>query len=224
MGAATDRLNRVALAGFPGRDQRIGAKLYVLAVFRVALARPDNSVSTCFDPVANVALRPAAGGLGLVVLPARGLMASLTKKLTSIDKLPIRAEARKEEGAKAFEQSSKDERAAIVRTFEKLSTKASLEERKKRLGEEAVEMLLEQPELEGSQGSDKDSFVTTESGQTLVSPSPSSTPKPDQPAPDPRAEFDEAAFQRDMEMAMKISAAEQAAYERGKAEAANGQP
>lgn len=103
----------------------------------------NSSSDSIFFKVANVALLPAAGALGLVVQPARGLLASVKGK-TSLNKQRERLEARLQEGREAVSQSSASERTSILAEFDRAD--GMKKERKERLTQSAV-VALAQPEV-----------------------------------------------------------------------------
>ena len=166
-----------------------------------------------------IGLCRSAGGIGLVANPAQGAWKSM-QKTWSGDKQATTLTTRREEGVEAVKKGTAAERNKVLEAFA-VAVK-NKEQRKKALSEAAVEALKE-PELlpdTASRSSTIDSAASTSSPApptpTSLSPRPSSDSTPVQGNGE---EEDEAAFQRDLELAKQISLAEQRGYERGLASA-----
>lgn len=97
---------------------------------------------------------PAAGTLGLVVQPGRGLWASMVQKTGPNHQSSI-IDARKAEGRAALEMSTPEERQKILAAFEE--AKRTREERKARLEKEALQALT-LPEVSGG-GEELEQYV-----------------------------------------------------------------
>lgn len=174
------------------------------------------------SPVANVAILPAAGGLGIVVQPSRGLWAQLSKKW-SPDKQRTTLAARRAEGAEAVRASTAADRKRILVAFD--AANSTKEERKKRLGEEALEALT-QPEISDSGAEINETELEAGNPSSTVQLSvPSTSDRTQMPSPSKQEdgqgrEFattdDE--FEKDLELAKQLSLAEQRGYERGLAQ------
>lgn len=176
-------------------------------------------------------MRPAAGIVGMLAHPLEGAWKSVQKpwaKKQDSQQLATRVEA----GQRALKKSTEQERRAVIETFKRMTTKHATAERRKTLDAEAKDMLqkdksnkLTLADQEGS-GGDASSQMATRTPSPSQSSSTFEEPKPlekrsNPPPLPPRKSFqqneddEDAAFQRDLEMAKQLSLAEQSGYERG---------
>lgn len=179
----------------------------------------------------NATMRPAAGIMGMLAHPIEGAWKSVQKpwaKKQDSQQLATRVEA----GQRAVKESTEQERRAVIETFKRMTTKNATAERRKTLDAEAKDMLQKDKSkkltLADQEGSDGDSTSQatprspspSQSNSTFEEPEPLEKPKGPPPLP-PRKpsqqnqDDEDAAFQRDLEMAKQLSLAEQSGYERG---------
>ncbi|QRW00852.1 glycosyltransferase family 1 protein [Ceratobasidium sp. AG-Ba] len=179
----------------------------------------------------NATMRPAAGIVGMIAHPIEGAWKSVQKpwaKKQESQQLATRVKA----GQLAFEASTDNERKVAIETFKRLTKREATTERRKTMEAEAQEALK----------TDKSKKLTLsgdhEKEESEMSPEDSPPPRHDSPEPagdsavqtkeekgkpplPPRnlsrgpQDDEDAAFQRDLDMAMQLSLAEQRGYERG---------
>lgn len=177
-------------------------------------------------------MKPAAGIVGMIAHPLEGTWKSVQKpwaKKQDSQQLATRVE----HGQLAFEASTDDERQAVVDTFKRLTKAGAAVERKKTMEAEAQEMLKTDASRKltlANEDNDDEKEASQDlpeayrsSSPELVAPTESKDGKSHEPPPLPARrpgppntdEDDEAAFQRDLDLAMQLSLAEQQGYERG---------
>lgn len=155
-------------------------------------------------------MRPAAGIVGVVVHPFQGVWRSLQTNTGRKQEHQIR-DTRISDGREAVRKSTPSQRSEILRKFRE--AEPGTEARQKRYKEDAEKVLREDAEAERKARGDSKEYVdvkdrpSSSSSRTLSS---SSVP----PAPQSDAD-DDAAFERDLELAKQLSLAEQRGYERG---------
>lgn len=180
-----------------------------------------------FYIVVNVTMKPAAGILGAIVHPAQGAWKSAQKQTVARKQEQHQRSTRIEDGKLAVERSTHEERSIILKRFE--ASKAEAPARKKAWKERAETALKEDaPQSETADSasgpsnptSDKSSVSAT-SPRSEVSTTIDTRSNTLPPTPAPPAADDDAAFERDLEMAKQLSLAEQRGYERGMAMRAN---
>ncbi|GLB35572.1 putative glycosyltransferase family 1 protein [Lyophyllum shimeji] len=166
----------------------------------------------------NVTMRPAAGIVGVVVHPLRGAWKSLQTATGQKQEHQIRI-TRISDGREAVRNSTAAQRAEITRKFKE--AQQSTEARRRQYREIAEKVLRE--EVEDSRKADYASqeFTDEKSGGPSRSRSSQSrtASTPGVPGSSTTAngvdEGEDAAFERDMELAKQLSLAEQRGYERG---------
>lgn len=185
-------------------------------------------------------MRPAAGIVGMLAHPFEGAWKSVQKPWAKKQESQQLA-TRVERGQRVLKESTEQERRAVIEKFRRLTTRQATADRKKTLDAEAKDMLqkdkskkLTLADQEGSDDNDtasqtspkspepsmSSSLSPTQSTRTFEEPEPIRKPSgppplpPRQPSKQNDNEDDEA-FQRDLDMAMKLSLAEQSGYERG---------
>jgi sterol 3beta-glucosyltransferase len=154
--------------------------------------------------VINVNMRPAAGALGLVVHPTQGAWKSV-QKMWAKEQGQYQRKMRLSDGLGDVQGSTSLEREAILEKFKtaKMTTKV----RQKKYKDAA------EKEMYGDQGvkTDRDTIdaATPQASAPLTQTSPS----------EQLIEDEDAAFERDLQLAKQLSIAEQRGYERGLARA-----
>jgi sterol 3beta-glucosyltransferase len=157
--------------------------------------------------VVNVTMKPAAGVVGLVAHPAQGAWKSM-QKLWAQEQEQYQRKIRVSDGVRDVNSSTRLDREAILEKFKaaKLTTKDRQTSYKN----------MAEKEMYGDQSQDQtetDMDASHASTSTASMGTIAQTPLPKQ--------GEDAAFQRDLELATQISLAEQRGYERGLAGAAN---
>lgn len=177
----------------------------------------------------NASMRPAAGIMGMISHPIEGAWKSVQKpwaKKQDSQQLATRVKG----GQLSFAASTDGERRAVIEAFKHLAKKDATTERRKTIEAEAREALetdkSKKLTLSGdTQREDTEAPYNDSLPPRHASPEPLGEPpvqenkewsKPPLP---PRAsardtQDEEAAFQRDLDMAMQLSLAEQRGYER----------
>lgn len=151
-------------------------------------------------------MRPAAGALGLVVHPTQGAWKSM-QKMWAKEQEQYQRKTRLSDGAVEVHSSTNLEREEILENFKtvKLTTKT----RQKKYKDVA------EKEMFGNQHNDLETDRYTETDTAQVSSSALSG-RIARTSPSPRlVENDDAAFERDLDLAKQLSIAEQRGYERG---------
>ncbi|KZV64473.1 glycosyltransferase family 1 protein [Peniophora sp. CONT] len=146
----------------------------------------------------NATMRPAAGIVGLVASPLRGAWQSAASLGGTRQAPHLRtiAETRMEEGVRAVQQSSPSERKDVLRQWNEL--KKTVQERKKRLQEDAVKVLEEEKQDgEAELGQAADAFDTNGGDWVDVPKSTPSTPA--------NADASGSSFEKDMRLALERS-------------------
>ncbi|CAE6434488.1 unnamed protein product [Rhizoctonia solani] len=179
----------------------------------------------------NATMKPAAGIMGMISNPIEGAWRSVQKpwaKKQDLQQLAVRVER----GQRAYEASTEEERREVIDAFKRLTKRNVTLDRKKTMEAEAKEML----QTDGSRkltlsddqgGSDEETSPLDDSRPVLHpvrSTSPDhfvhsegekAPPPPPKRPPQQNSEDEEAAFQRDLDLALRLSLAEQQGYERG---------
>ncbi|KAJ7272823.1 UDP-Glycosyltransferase/glycogen phosphorylase [Mycena rebaudengoi] len=164
---------------------------------------------------ANATIRPAGGIVGFVAHPLRGLWKSVQSPMAQKQEQQQRG-VRISDGVEAVRESTQAQRTDIVQKFRQM--KEGTKERQKKYKDMAEKEMYHQDE------------GAAESGEsaTISGPSASAPPTPQQStsAPTPAVphqteEEEDAAFERNLEMAKQLSLAEQRGYERGLAQMNN---
>ncbi|KAJ6546815.1 glycosyltransferase family 1 protein [Mycena capillaripes] len=156
---------------------------------------------------ANATIRPAGGIVGLIAHPVHGLWKSVQSPMAQKQEQQQR-EVRISDGVEAVRKSTPTQRSEMVQKFKQL--KAGTKERQQKYKEIAeAEMYEEQGSRE--EGTSAPTSPQTPSDSTQQ---PTSTPPTRQQTEDE----EDAAFERDLEMAKQLSLAEQKGYERALAQ------
>ncbi|KII89415.1 glycosyltransferase family 1 protein [Plicaturopsis crispa FD-325 SS-3] len=165
----------------------------------------------------NATMRPAAGIVGVVASPLAGAWKATQKTWARAQEQTQRT-TRISDGIAAVKGSSQAERNAVLSGFKK--AKETTRQRQKACRDKAQEVMY------GDEASKSKApaptVASSSSSSTKYSPSHSSIAKspPSEPSKSPPEEGeDDAAFERDLEMAKQLSLAEQRGYERGRAHA-----
>jgi sterol 3beta-glucosyltransferase len=180
-------------------------------------------------------MKPAAGIVGMIAHPLEGAWKSVQKPWAKKQE-PQQLATRVQHGQQAFEASTNEERQVVIDTFKRLTKRSTTIDRQKMVEAEAQEMLKtdksrkltlvdqdsgderEAPLRPGFPGVNRSgSPDLIESAEDKKSNKP--PPLPPRRSPEPNVDDDEAAFQRDLELAKQLSLAEQQGYERGLKEA-----
>ncbi|VDB99463.1 unnamed protein product [Peniophora sp. CBMAI 1063] len=144
----------------------------------------------------NATMRPAAGIVGLVASPLRGAWQSAASMggTRQAPHLRVISDTRKEEGVQAVSQSTPKERKDVLRRWHEL--KKTVEERKKRLQEDAVKVLEEEKE-DGE----------AEFGQAAAAfdPKYADSPDGDESSAATVQDEDGSSFEKDMRLALERS-------------------
>lgn len=159
--------------------------------------------------VVNVTVRPAAGVVGVVAHPVQGAWKSM-QKLWAKEQEQYQRKTRVFDGVKDVNSSTRLDQEAILENFK--AAKLTTQDR------QASYKNMAEIEMYGDQSQDR-----TETGMDASHASTSATSMGTAPTPLPKQPIDdeEAAFQRDLDLATQISLAEQRGYERGLAGATN---
>ncbi|KAJ7118977.1 glycosyltransferase family 1 protein [Mycena epipterygia] len=154
---------------------------------------------------ANATIRPAGGIVGLIAHPVHGLWKSAQSPMAKKQEQRQR-EVRIGDGVEAVQKSTQTQRSEMVQKFKQL--KAGTKERQKKYKDIAEAEMYEEQTSSG----DGDSVPNSPQG-TSVQQSP-----PTPPARQQTEDEEDAAFERELEMAKQLSLAEQRGYERGLAQ------
>ncbi|KAB5595196.1 Sterol 3-beta-glucosyltransferase UGT80A2 [Ceratobasidium theobromae] len=172
---------------------------------------------------ANATVKPAAGIMGMIAHPLDGLWKTAQKPWAKKQE-PQQLATRIERGRLAFEASTTEERQVVIDTFKRLTKRAATMERKKTMEAEAQELLKadKSRKLTLEDKDSDDEKVSPEFSEPEVhrssSPDPvapaeqkSNEPPSLPPRRSPQLDIDqeEAAFQRDLELAKQLSLVEQ---------------
>ncbi|CUA72150.1 Sterol 3-beta-glucosyltransferase UGT80A2 [Rhizoctonia solani] len=181
----------------------------------------------------NATMKPAAGIVGMISNPIDGAWKSIQKpwaKKQDSRQLAVRVER----GRRAYEASTEEERQGVINAFKRLTKRNATLDRKKTMEAEAKEMLQTDASrkltLSDDQGG-SDEEAGPSNPRPMVHPVRSASPdhfahSEDEKAPRPpplppkgppqhNTEDEEAAFQHDLDLAIRLSLAEQQGYERG---------
>ncbi|CAE6514541.1 unnamed protein product [Rhizoctonia solani] len=181
----------------------------------------------------NATMKPAAGIVGMISNPIDGAWKSIQKpwaKNQDSRQLAVRVER----GQRAYEASTEGERQGVIDAFKRLTKRNATLDRKKTMEAEAKEMLQTDASrkltLSDDQGG-SDEEAGPSNPRPMVHPVRSASPdhfarSEDEKAPRPpplppkgppqhNTEDEEAAFQHDLDLAIRLSLAEQQGYERG---------
>lgn len=155
-------------------------------------------------------MRPAAGAVGLVAHPAQGAWKSM-QKLWAKEQEQYQRKTRISDGAKDVNASTRLDREAILEMFKaaKLTTK-DRQMNYKNMAEK--EMYGDQSRNQTETDMDVPHASTSAASMRAATQTPLTLQS---------INGEDAAFQRDLELATQISLAEQRGYERGLAGAAN---
>ncbi|CAE6434741.1 unnamed protein product [Rhizoctonia solani] len=182
----------------------------------------------------NATMKPAAGIVGMISNPIEGAWKSVQKpwaKKQDSRQLAVRVQR----GQRAYEASTEEERRDVIEAFKRLTKRNVTLDRKKTMEAEAKEMLKTDASRkltlsDDRSGSDEEAGPSDGSRPLLHhvrSTSPdhfahsedekASRPPPTLPKrpPQQNTEDEEAAFQHDLDLAIRMSLAEQQGYERG---------
>ena len=153
--------------------------------------------------VINATMRPAAGIVGAIAHPIQGAYRSVQGTLTKEQDQP-HYRIRVEEGEQAVELSTDSEKAEIVQKFKEAMRGENVKERKKKLTQTAELVTCGTDVLDMEEGPRKE-----ESGPSKILPSTPDQVRPDtKELSDPEAS-DERLFERDLELAKRLSLYEQ---------------
>ncbi|KAG8726116.1 hypothetical protein FRC12_023692 [Ceratobasidium sp. 428] len=180
----------------------------------------------------NASMRPAAGIVGMIARPIEGAWKSVQSpwaKKQDSQQLATRVER----GQIALGAGTHEERQAVIDTFKRLAGKSAIVERRKTMEAEAREELKTDKSKKLTLSDEKQNDEV-EASSHVSTPPRRSSPEPVDPAPvpeskqsnkppplpprsphQPNQDDEDAAFQRDLDMAMQLSLAEQQGYERG---------
>ncbi|KAG8695793.1 hypothetical protein FRC09_008927 [Ceratobasidium sp. 395] len=180
----------------------------------------------------NASMRPAAGIVGMIARPIEGAWKSVQSPWAKKQDSQQLA-SRVERGQLALEASTHEERQAVIDTFKRLAGKSAIVERRKTMEAEAREELKTDKSKKLTLSDEKQNDKV-EASSHVSTPPRRSSPEPVDPAPvleskqsnkppplpprsphQPNQDDEDAAFQRDLDMAMQLSLAEQQGYERG---------
>jgi len=154
----------------------------------------------------NVNMRPAAGALGLVVHPTRGAWKSMQKSWAK-EQEQYQRKTRLSDGLGDVQGSTKLERDAILEKFKtaKMTTKVRQKEYKD----------IAEKEMYGNH-QDVNADTDTTDGETSQASTSALSDMTIPTSPSEQSFKDEdAAFERDLQLAKQLSIAEQSGYERG---------
>lgn len=167
-------------------------------------------------------MRPAAGALGLVAHPARGAWKSMQKQWAR-EQTQFQRQTRLSDGAREVHQTGKVNHQGIVKKFQDLQLTTKERQTKYK---DLAEREMYGDEDTSTAGSSTAAATDGTTSQTAASPVASSV-SPDSPATEPptahNEEEEEAAFQRDLELAKRLSEAEHQGYLRGLSSSAQNQ-
>lgn len=142
-------------------------------------------------------MRPAAGTLGLVVHPARGAWKSMEKRWAR-EQAQFQRQTRLSDGAREVHQTGKANHQEIVKKFQDLNS--TIKQRQIKYKD------LAEREIYGDEDTPIAQSSTATTSQTTVSPAAELPASPNE---------EEAVFQRDLELAKRLSEAEHQGYLRG---------
>ncbi|CAE6479214.1 unnamed protein product [Rhizoctonia solani] len=186
----------------------------------------------------NATMKPAAGILGMISNPIDGARRSIQKpwaKKQDSHQLAVRVER----GRRAYEASTDEERRDVIDAFKRLNKRNATLDRKKTMEAEAKEMLMTdasrkltlsddrdgsdeeasppddpRPVVHSVRSASPDHFAHSEDEKATRPPRLPPRLPPRAP-PQHNTEDEEAAFQHDLDLAIRLSLAEQQGYERG---------
>jgi sterol 3beta-glucosyltransferase len=155
-------------------------------------------------------MKPAAGGLGLVAHPARGAWKSLQRQFNYKPTEPQR-NTRVSNGVQTVKLSSSEQRQKVLEGFR--VAKANVAERKKQMEKEGRRILKETKGLEPVDPEARTPVASSSAAEANAGSARSSVSQPEVTPID-----EDATFLRDIDLAKRLSLAEQQGYERGVAE------
>jgi len=153
----------------------------------------------------NATMRPAGGIVGAIAHPIQGAWRSALNSMVKEQDRP-HYHTRVDEGLRAVELSTSGERAEVVRMFKEASRKENVVARKKRITEVAEEVMYESVEEGKKKDGQPESSLT--STPNLASFSTSKETRVDT-KDDDRPNAEDASFDRDLELAKRLSLYEQ---------------
>ncbi|QRW26844.1 glycosyltransferase family 1 protein [Rhizoctonia solani] len=180
----------------------------------------------------NATMKPAAGIMGMISNPIEGVWKSGQKrwaKQQDSQQLAIRVER----GKRAYEASTEEERQDVIDAFKRLTKRNVTLDRKKTMEAEAKEMLQTDASRKLTLADDQDAsdeeMSPSDDSKSVLRPVRSASPDrfahsevekaapppPPKRPPQQNTQDEEAAFQRDLDLALRLSLAEQQGYERG---------
>ncbi|KAF5386949.1 hypothetical protein D9615_002027 [Tricholomella constricta] len=161
----------------------------------------------------NVTVRPAAGIVGVVAHPFHGAWKSLQTATGQRQEHQIRY-TRISDGREAVKASTAAQCAEIVRKFK--DAQRSTEARQKKYREIVEKVMREDAEADRKAGTATEGYSDQKQKRSPPPlPRRTTSPKHDGPSTSVSEADDDAAFERDMELAKQLSLAEQRGYERG---------
>ncbi|CAE6429532.1 unnamed protein product [Rhizoctonia solani] len=191
----------------------------------------------------NATMKPAAGIVGMISDPIEGAWKSIQKpwaKKQDSQQLAVRVER----GRRAYEASTEEERQEVIEAFKRLTKRNATLDRKKTMEAEAKDMLRTDASrkltLSDDQGGSDEEAGPSDRPRTVLHPLRSASPDhfahsedekaghppplPPKRPPQQNTQDEEAAFQHDLDLAIRLSLAEQQGYERGVKAAAEAKP
>jgi len=177
---------------------------------------PTQFLSRVHDQsVVNVTMRPAAGAVGLVAHPAEGAWKSM-QKLWAKEQEQYHRKTRVSDGVSDVKGSTRIDRETILEKFQ--AAKSTTKDRQMKYKDVA------EKEMYGDQNRDQTKTdVDASHACTSTSSMETTTPTPLTSLSEQSTEGEDAAFERDLNLAKQISLAEQRGYERGLASATSKQ-
>lgn len=157
-----------------------------------------------YRPDINATMRPAAGIVGLVAHPIQGAWKSMQKTWAKEQESQQRT-TRVSYGVDTVKSSTKGDRDKILENFKQAKT--STKEREKQYRNAAEKVFAENEDIKS------DSPPPTASSAPYADSTISSPTIP--PRPHSTSQGEEAAFEKDLELATQLSLAEQRGYEPG---------
>jgi sterol 3beta-glucosyltransferase len=184
-------------------------------------------------PVVNATMRPAAGIVGVAAHPLIGLWKSCQSAIAKAEQRNYQYQTRVQDGIDAVKASSPQQRQAVLKKFEEM--KKTTKQRQKEYAEAAEREMKElserqeQREKEEGKNQDKEAPAAGPSGNSStkesdidssLSTSASEITLTDETRPKAQKsrysqEDVDQAYERDIDMAIQLSLAEQRGYERG---------
>ncbi|KAJ3889776.1 glycosyltransferase family 1 protein [Lentinula edodes] len=153
----------------------------------------------------NATMRPAAGIVGVVANPIQGAWKSAQTTLVKEQDQP-HYQTRMEEGLQAVESSSENERVKVAERFKDLMQKEKVIDRKKNIAKAAEEVMYES----GKEGEKLEVEKSSRSISTGSAPSDLDLKDSEERTTrDTNTPQDEAMFERDLELAKRLSLYEQ---------------